>query len=83
MHVLHGQGNLSVLHRTREHKNGQLPDSLSVVNDAAESCVKNITEYPKLAYDSAYREDIFVTVHSHQDAFWELRMYALVNLNLI
>ena len=56
---------------------------LSAANDAAESCVKAITEYAKQAHDSAYREDIFVIVHSHSDAFQELRKNALANLNLI
>ena len=73
MQVLHGTGSLSVLHRTRVHvqKNGHLSErftflrDLSAVNDAAESCVKAITEYAKLAHDSTYREDIFVIVHSH------------------
>ena len=38
---------------------------LSADNDAAESCIKAITEYANLAHDSVYREDIFVIVHSH------------------
>ncbi len=56
---------------------------LSAVNDGAESCVKAISEYANLTHDSAYREDIFVIVHSHWDALQELRMDALANVNLI
>ena len=44
---------------------------LSVINDATEGCVKDITENAKLAHDSAYHADIFV------------RMDALANLHLI
>ena len=56
---------------------------LSAINDDTESCVKDITEYAKLAHDSAYRENIFVIVHSHRDTFQELRMDPLAKLNVI
>ena len=42
---------------------------LKVVNDAAEPCIKDITEYRDSAQESQYREDILLVVNGHRDVF--------------
>ncbi len=39
---------------------------LSVVNDAAERAIKDITEYANVAKDGCYREDIMIVSNSHR-----------------
>ena len=38
---------------------------LSVVNDVAECCIKDITEYAERAQNSAYSENILIVVNDH------------------
>ncbi len=61
---------------------GEFLKDLSVVNDSAERCVKDITEYAVMARDSAHREDILLVVNDHRFVFPELRRDALANLRL-
>ena len=53
---------------------GEFLGELSVVNDAAERCVKDITEYVEMARDSAHRERILLVVNDHRNVFQERRM---------
>ena len=55
---------------------------LKVVNDCAERCVKDITEYANAAKDSAYREDILVVATDHRQVFQDLRKQAVKNKTL-
>ena len=54
---------------------------LSVVNNATERCVKDITEYAEMARDSAHREKILLEVNDHRNVFQELRKDALAQIN--
>ncbi len=60
---------------------GDFLGDLSVVNDAAERCVKDITEYAEMARDSAHRERILLVVNDHRNVFQELRKDALAQIN--
>jgi hypothetical protein len=53
---------------------GEFLGDLSVVNDATERCVKDITEYAEMAQDSAQRERILLVVNDHRNVFQERRM---------
>ena len=55
---------------------------LKVVNDIAEQCVKDITEYANTAKDSAHRDEILLVVNDHRFALQDLRRGALANANL-
>ena len=54
---------------------------LSVVNDAAERCVRSITDYAQATRDSVYREKILLIGNSHREVFQDLRKAALARLN--
>ena len=54
---------------------------LKVVNDAAERCNKDVTEYADMARDSAHRENILLVVNDHRGVFQELRREALARMN--
>ena len=54
---------------------------LKVVNDAAERCIKDITEYANHARDSVHREDILHVVNDYRHVFKDLRKDALNRLN--
>ena len=55
---------------------------LKVVNDCAERCIKDITEYANAAKDSEYREDILVVATDHRGVFQDMRKQAIKNKNL-
>ncbi len=59
----------------------QFVKGLSVVNDAAEWCIRSITDYAEAARDSVYREDIILTGNSHREIFQDLRKAALARIN--
>ena len=50
---------------------------LKVVNELAERCIKDISEYADLAKDSQYREDILIVATDHREVFQDLRKRAL------
>jgi hypothetical protein len=62
--------------RARDYVKG-----LSVVNDAAERCIKSITDYAAATQDSVYREDILLVGNSHREVFQDLRRAALAGLH--
>ena len=45
---------------------------LKVVNDAAERCIKDVTDYRDIAQDSQYREDILLVVNDYRHVIHEL-----------
>ena len=55
---------------------------LKVVNDAAERCIKDITEYRDWAQDTQHPEDILIVVNDHKDVFQLLRREALAHMGL-
>ena len=57
--------------------------TLKVVNDCAEHCIKDITEYANAAKDSEYGEDILVVATDHRRVFQDLRKQAIQNKTLI
>ncbi len=54
-----------------------------MVNDCAECCIKDITEYADAARDSAHSENILIVANDHRDVFQELRKDALARMNVI
>ncbi len=61
---------------------GSFIQDLSVVNDVAERCIKDITEYAEMARDSAHREKILLVVNDHREVFQDLRRDALAQLQV-
>ena len=56
---------------------GDFLKDLQVVNDTAERCIKDVTEYAYLAKDSAHREDILLVVSDHRHVIQDIRKQAL------
>lgn len=55
---------------------------LKVVNDLAERCVKDITEYRNMARDPEHRDDILMVTSDHRKVFRDIRKQGLnVNYN--
>ena len=61
---------------------GAFLHDLSVVNDVAERCVKDIGEYAEMARDSTHRENILIVVNDHREVFQDLRRDALARLQI-
>ena len=55
---------------------------LKVVNDCAERCIKDITEYANAAQDSQHRDNILLVVEDHRFVMKDITRDGLANANL-
>lgn len=53
---------------------------LKVVNDAAERCIRSISDYAAATNDSYYREDILLIGNSYREVYQDIRKAALARL---
>ena len=56
---------------------------LKVVNDCAERCIKDITEYANVCKDSVHRDEIIMVVEDHRFVLQDITRDGLANANLI
>ena len=57
--------------------------TVKVVNDCAERCIKDITEYANVRKDSAYRNNIILVVEDHRFILRDITREGLDNANLV
>ena len=62
---------------------GDFLNQLQVVNDSAERCIKDITEYRDRTKDSEYREDILLVVNDFRHVFHDKRKEAMARINYL
>ena len=56
---------------------------LKVVNDIAEQCIKDITEYADMVKDSVHRDEVLLNVMEHRGQFKDITRQGLANATLI
>ena len=56
---------------------------LKVVNDIAEQCIKDITEYANMVKDSVHRDEVLLNVMEHRGQFKDITRQGLANATLI
>ena len=57
--------------------------NLKVVNDCAERCIKDITEYANVCKDSVHRDNIILVVQDHRYVLRDITREGLDNVNLL
>ena len=57
--------------------------NLKVVNDCAERCIKDITEYANVCRDSVHRDNIILVVEDHRFVLRDITREGLDNVNLV
>ena len=62
---------------------GEFLQGLQVVNDSAERCIKDITEYANITKDSAYKEDILLVVNDFHYVMNDMRKDAMNRMNFL
>ena len=62
---------------------GNFLKDLAVVNDNAEQCIKDITEYVNTTKDSQYREDILLCVNDLRYVINDPRKEAMGRVNYV
>ena len=60
---------------------GEFLKHLAVVNDTAEQCIKDITEYAYITKDGLYMEDLLLCVNDYRYVFQDLRKEAMNRVN--